>query len=243
MVRVGALTVGLAACGFRHGSAPTDGPAAIDGPSAGLVAWYEMESLSLDAVPDSTGNGHVGECTTCPTVDTGHVGSGYRFSSGERFDVACTGGLAAMPALTAAFWMRIDGEITYYVCPVDKGLGPAGNDTWQFCLDPTRHMEFPTSDDVSLDRMTSTQLFPIAEWHHVAVAWDGSTKQLWYDGSLVTSDTGKTLAWDSRNVTIGADVDDPEAGTSWVPITGELDDLRIYDRALTATEISALAAM
>ena len=73
-------------------------------------------------------------------------------------------------------------------------------------------------------------------WHHVVAMWDGTTQSIYVDGVL---DTSKSL--------VGGVVGDNLAtGTllgnySGNRILGELDDVRIFDRALTAAEITYLA--
>jgi hypothetical protein len=73
-------------------------------------------------------------------------------------------------------------------------------------------------------------------WHHVAYTFDGTTHSLYIDGGTpVTS----TIAAQTAAVTqalLGS------AAASLEPFAGTLDEVRIYKRALSATEISALAA-
>src|ERR1700733_3385959 len=94
----------VAACGFAPGRSPgdnngdgggDDGPIQHDGPlttadggtvftdapiPTDLIAWYQMETLVSDVVVDSTGNGHTGGCTSCPTVVAGQIGNGFPFA-------------------------------------------------------------------------------------------------------------------------------------------------------------------
>ncbi len=83
------------------------------------------------------------------------------------------------------------------------------------------------------------------EWHHIAGVFDNGTSTIYVDGSPEPSVTrGSTLG--SGNVRYGfvgvnseADVfDGDKTGNTYI---GNIDDLRIYHRALSAAEIAGLA--
>src|SRR5262245_12833641 len=125
----GAMTIlGLAACQFQRGSLPAEDASQIDAAidvandapdlATGLVAWYQMDTLSNGLAPDATGNGHTGACASCPVVSPGRIAMAYSFSD-DRIDVIADGGLASMTGLTVTFWMRLETNITDFVCPVN----------------------------------------------------------------------------------------------------------------------------
>lgn len=67
-------------------------------------------------------------------------------------------------------------------------------------------------------------------WHHLAGTFDGDVMRVYLDGALmVTKDTTKTFIDDTTSPLI--------LGTSFV---GTLDDFRLYNRALSENEITAL---
>ena len=77
---------------------------------------------------------------------------------------------------------------------------------------------------------------PDASWHHLAYSWDGSTHRLYLDGGAIGTSTINMKSGEIQTARLGA----------WqVPdemFTGDMDEVRVYDRALSATEIAALAA-
>ncbi|MFC1600781.1 LamG-like jellyroll fold domain-containing protein [Candidatus Sumerlaeota bacterium] len=80
----------------------------------------------------------------------------------------------------------------------------------------------------------------VGEWHHVALTWDGITRRLYIDGSPDSSDTPTgTIYQGSGKLGIGYD---GRAGGEMNPWGGCVDELVILDRALSATEVAALAA-
>ena len=79
---------------------------------------------------------------------------------------------------------------------------------------------------------------------HIAVVYNGTNVLHYVDGNLQTMTSEGTQTGDltpfNKEVLIGANVDGSGNGISanW---KGTIDDLRIYDRALSADEVSALA--
>jgi len=80
---------------------------------------------------------------------------------------------------------------------------------------------------------------PVGEWHHLAFVYSvsQSLKAIYLDGSLYTSTTTSVDALTTSRA--GAAIAYPCDGTYYA---GRIDDLRFYNRALSASEISSLAA-
>jgi hypothetical protein len=70
------------------------------------------------------------------------------------------------------------------------------------------------------------------EWHRVGLTWNGTTRTLFVDGVEVAKGTQSTLAGSTGGLYIGAGSAGRglEAGSFW---SGLIDDVRIYDRAVT----------
>ncbi len=67
-------------------------------------------------------------------------------------------------------------------------------------------------------------------WTHVAVTYDGTTLKFYHNGAFLNSGTGYVRATTGNNFYLGKTVDD-------IPLTGVLDDVAVYTRALSATDI------
>jgi len=74
-------------------------------------------------------------------------------------------------------------------------------------------------------------------WHRIGFVWDGSHRRLYVDGVVASEDTQAALAGSTNGLYIGCGTA-MGAGTFW---SGLIDDVRIYDKALTAEQIAALA--
>jgi len=74
-------------------------------------------------------------------------------------------------------------------------------------------------------------------WHHLAVTVSGSTAKVYEDGVLLTGATGSigNPIANTQGVAVGR-----RSGATDFPWNGQLDDVRIYNRALSASEIDTI---
>ncbi len=88
-------------------------------------------------------------------------------------------------------------------------------------------------------RAVTTATVPPGSWHHVAGTFDGKRITVYIDGSQAATATAKGSISPSAgtNLLVGADPIDPAA-----KFTGAVDEVRVYQRALSAAEIAALYA-
>ncbi len=83
------------------------------------------------------------------------------------------------------------------------------------------------------------------QWRLVTGTYDGSTIRMYVDGQLETS-TPYTAGYDSNTAALQIGhyyypYADGHGGRNDVSLNGAIDDVRIYDRALSATEVGTLA--
>ncbi len=84
--------------------------------------------------------------------------------------------------------------------------------------------------------ITSGSALSVDEWHHIVATYDGTTQKLYIDGLLVDSATTTQEVSVTTNAKIGARNFDDRA----VEFLGKIDELAIYDRALTAAEVTEI---
>jgi hypothetical protein len=116
-----------------------------------------------------------------------------------------------------AYWInvRTDGHVR-----VGGFFGGCTNPAWTF--------------------LDSNVVVPTNTWTHVASTYNGSTLTVWINGARAGSRavTGRTCS-NNRPLAVGAK-NYPGAGILEAFWDGQLDDIRIYRRALSATEIRGL---
>jgi chitodextrinase len=84
--------------------------------------------------------------------------------------------------------------------------------------------------------IASSGNLPLNAWYHAAATYDGTTMRLYYNGVQVGS-TAKSGAI-ATNTGVGVNLGRNPDGAKY--LHGALDDVRLYNRALTAAEINAV---
>ena len=210
------------------------------------IGWWTFDEGSGAVAADGSGNGLDGAISGAAWVSPGANGIGScldfdgqgtnRVSLGN-FDVVGSG-------LTIACWYKADNLDTPGSDPrvFSKAIGGASQDHW-FMVSSTRvgadklwRFRLKTDGDTSeLKADTATGQIDLDVWTHVAAVWDGATMRLYKNGVEVGSlDKGGTLSTNPEaKVSIG---NQPE-GTGDRPWDGLVDDVRLYNRGLSADEI------
>lgn len=75
------------------------------------------------------------------------------------------------------------------------------------------------------------------QWNHVVGTYDGTDLRIYLDGAFdsLLNSSGLTMTDNGQPVGLGFNGND-----QFLPMDGDMDDLRIYDRALSAAEILTL---
>ncbi len=138
-------------------------------------------------------------------------------------------------ALTIAGWVK--GDVWGTGSDVDiiarKGDGDPNN--YQFAIKNGLATMF--LDDSDSAGLSGNTVLSSGHWYHVAATWNGSEVRIYVDGVLDKDPPdlrGGTIGTDTRPLYIGG------RGTSDV-LDGIVDDVRIYNGALSAAEVAALA--
>jgi hypothetical protein len=86
------------------------------------------------------------------------------------------------------------------------------------------------------DEFNVTSFWTTGVWHHIVLTYDGTTARLYVDGTEVTN-SAKSWNLTRSTVVVGRNVN---GNSYW---NGQVDDVRIYDIALSAAQVTALAAV
>ncbi len=208
-------------------------------PTAGLIAEWLFSESSGPTTPDTSGFNRDGTLDNASRT-TGYLGGGMAFN-GSNSRVAVPTFELDGPALTLSAWIRWEGAST-----VDSRIfSKASNTTASNHIvalgthtDGRLRARLKTGGSTT-ELFTPNQVISVQTWHHVALRYDGSVLQILVDGDVVafTSQTGIIDTAPSIPVAIG----NQPSGAGDRPFNGILDQIRIYDRALSAAEINALA--
>ncbi len=230
----------LAGNPIEPGSTASFGLGAGD-PDPSLVAHWPLDAGSGSVAVDASGNGHTGylmngagwasPAASLDGVDD-HIDAG-------TFDVSGS-------ALTLAAWINADGfsHCSSRDCRIlSKATGTAEGDHY-FMLSTiasgaeTRLRFRLKTGGVTTTLIASSGDLAAGQWLLAAAVYDGSEMELFLNGQSVgsTAKSGLLSQDGTVPVWIGGNPTDPNAK----PWDGQIDDVRIYDRALTGAEIRAL---
>jgi len=206
--------------------------------NGGLAAYYSLE----DNVADGSGNGHDGTAVGAPAYVEGPAGSGQALhfdGTGSQYVTIGTWNPSRTTGrLTVVLWAQWDGLNEQY-----QGL-IAKRDSWA-ANDMMWHLEAAqTTGVVRVGREGLTQVqseaLTVGEWEPWAFTFDGSRVTIYRSGRQVASGPFSFGTDLDASMQLGVGSVTPE-GTSSNPYNGALDEIRLYDRALSAFEIRYLA--
>lgn len=234
------LLVGLAACGrvaFDPASdalvdvLPADTDALLDAPADPLVVHWTFDDDPADGVADSSGLAHTAMCgTTCPTLTTGVTGGAYQFNGTS--DAIVLPGTAAFDAtgFAISLWLRADLPASTEQCFARKVYDTTGTSSWDLCALPNGvlRMCYSTANGTSCNSTPTNRYIPTF-WHHVVMTSDGAFVRMYIEAGRWLEVPAGPLLYDTGQIRIGAS------------FAGSLDEIRIYNRALTPAEITDLA--
>ena len=199
----------------------------------GLVAWYELNG---DAV-DSSGNGFDGTNNgAIATTDRFDNTNGAMSFDGSNDYIDCGNDSALNPAdaITISVWVKlnskdIDQEI------IRKSRDSSG-EVYEIFIKDNNEIFFGIRDSSGTENyvLPSTTL-TTGVWHHIVGTYDKQYLRLYLNGDEIGSESSTlTLDSSSKNLSIGYN----DAGTKY--FNGDIDDVRLYNRALSTDEISTL---
>ncbi len=221
---------------------PTSGPTATPTPTpggTGLVVWYKFDETSGTTAYDSSGNGRNATLVNGPTWVAGRSGNAVNLDGSNDYVSLPAGMVSGLSDFTIATWVRLDTTGSWRRV-FDFGTGTTVN----MFLTPqssagTVRFAITTGGASAEQRINGTAALPTGSWVHVAVTKAGNVGTLYVNGTAVGTNSNMTLSPSSLGNTtqnwLGRSQYSADAY-----LDGQLDDFRIYNRALSAAEISSL---
>jgi hypothetical protein len=228
--------------GVPHGS-NAGGGATNALPVEGLIAHFPFNGNA----DDESSHGHDGSVNGAAlTADRfGNADSAYDFNGSSAY-INCGNIINGFSNFTVMAWINIDRFTdTRYMGPwsqmkssYNTGNGNylfyTGSDTGVGCFG----MSMRWDDGVGIDTRTSYAV-PMNAWHLISQTYDGNSVRQYDNGTLINETvTGEHILSSEWDFLIGKTFAYPGYLTTDY-FDGQIDDLRVYDRALTEEEILA----
>ncbi|NUT04224.1 MAG: hypothetical protein HOV76_12150, partial [Hamadaea sp.] len=203
-----------------------------------FVAWYKFDETSGTSATDATGNGKTATLSGGTAWVAGRSGNAVDLNGSTGHVTLPSGILAGAAAATIATWVRID-TLTSWSRVFDFGSSTSVN----MFLTPrsssgTARFAITTSGSGGEQRINAPAALPAGAWTHVAVTLNGAVGILYLNGAEVARSTGLTLTPASLGSTTANRIGRSQYADPY--LDGAVDGLRLYSRALSASEIAAL---
>ena len=229
---------------------PMGFPASASDLSNGLVGHWKLDESSGPTAVDSSPSGNNGTYTNTPTPTTGRLSNALDFSgelgSDPTHDLVNIGDPAdgsldfGSGSFSYGLWVYVTATAGTYDFPWSKGGGCASCEGYD--------MEFGSGswttyvcdgDECSITPFSASPF--LNSWTHFMVVFDraAGNHYTYVNGALVNTDPISGTFGSVSNTT-SASIGASSSGNN--PFLGQIDDMRIYNRALTAAEVAALAA-
>ncbi|MEA3248076.1 MAG: LamG domain-containing protein, partial [Nanoarchaeota archaeon] len=201
-------------------------------PMAGLVGWWKFDGNALDSSGDNNGVVHGA------TLTTGKINQAYNFDGNNDYiDLGTFDIIGGEMTITA--WFKADDFDVGDARIISKATSTNEQSHDWMLSTWSGKLRFRVKTDGTTSTMAaSSGDLQEGVWIYAVAVYDGSNMILYKNGQQVgsTSKTGIISERDWVSVWVG---NNPPSSTSR-PFDGIIDEVRIYNRALTQEEVTAI---
>lgn len=205
-----------------------------------LVLRLPFDEGSGTTALDVSGLKNNGTLVNAPSRVAGRIGSGALAFDGTSRHVRVNGSTSlnkARQAITVAAWVLRTADQTGWRAIVSRQEGTGAGDHFLLGFNNNNFRWLVKTGTVSAQLGGAA---PLNRWVHLAGTYDGSAVKLYVDGvqQFSTPLTG-TIAGSTNPIIIAGNINAAGAAPGQI-FLGRIDEPRIYDRALSASEIAVL---
>ncbi len=200
---------------------------------------YVSFNESTGAFAEDTWGGYHGTLAAAAARDTGYTAGAVKLNGTATSYVTLGEGLlTSLNDFTAAAWVKMDA-LSNWMRVFDFGTGTSN---YMFLTVQANVSGGLSTIRYGIKNTTAEQsvgygyAFPLNTWTHLAVTQSGSTVSLYINGELVTSNSAITL----KPSDLGNTNQNYIGKSQWNDplLKGSVDEFKIYNRALSAFEIT-----
>ncbi len=213
-----------------------------DDPDTGLVGYWPFNGPDITGTTayDRSGSANNGTLTNSPTKAIGKVGQALSFNGTNQY-ARVTNASALNPTtyVSASMWVKVTSPPGQFKYLLSKGAASANPPMYGFFNNVSGDLQFIVTKNLAgtyySPAKTASAIYDNT-WHYITGVYDGSYVRLYVDGIEVGSGTAMTgsIGTHANDLFIGS----YDATTGYFP--GIFDEPRIYNRALSASEIWGL---
>ncbi len=222
-------------------------------PTGSLVLYYPLDENydgdTLTASDDSPAGDTTDAAVNGPNTGvSGQVGTAYEFdgaqtdylASEQRYDTQ-----GALPTVSACAWFNTDESTgtfdNWALLDFDR------SEYFNLFVYGNGSVGFATTDQSgTIHDMATPGTYNDGSWHHACAVYDGTEKKIYVNGTLVKSANpygGNALGTGTTRYGVvgdGSEMGSFDGSRNGFGFTGRIDEVRLYNRSLSASEVSDL---
>ncbi|MDD4712945.1 MAG: right-handed parallel beta-helix repeat-containing protein [Bacteroidales bacterium] len=246
-----ALSVGTHTISFRvqdnvgDWSTATTETLVINGNQASIIADWGFNENEGAVAYDNSINANTGTLTNSPTRVSGKLGNALNFTDNYINIPSSTSLNTITSGITLCAWIKASAN-TARSTVIERWLYGTGVNQRSFNLyvDATGTIAFGLSNNGTASKWLSTTDTIIRDvWTYITATFDGTTMKIYLNGALNTSVAAgfSTIFVPTGDIHIG---NWQTTATTWeLPFKGAIDEVKIYDNALSISEIKTLYSL
>ncbi len=208
--------------------------------SSGLISHFKLDEVSGTTVTDSAGSTNGTVVGGNPTWMAGKIGSGSLNLNGtnQYVDVPNFNAINGLNTVSISFWVKPSAVSKPFITKWGTGrlfeIGSNGTS-----LSVIWRIGGTGGGGTSLSQTTSNNTLTTGVWNHVVVVYNSPSSIVYVNGNQVGSVNG---AGGSLNSSVN---DSLRIGWNNIPsfYSGDIDDVRIYNRSVTSQEVYDLYSL
>ncbi|MEA1864589.1 MAG: LamG-like jellyroll fold domain-containing protein [Euryarchaeota archaeon] len=216
-------------------------PASVQAEEAddGLVAEWHFDEGSGSVLADSSGNGNDGVIHSATWVE-GKYGTALSFDGVDDKVKLPYSVINGLTDVTSEFWIKTTDDCAGILTGANSVRDNEYLIYWNYATETHPHIKQHIKDEIHI---IPINIITDDNWHHITVVREISKVSVYVDGTfkgLWTNAPTGILAIDPSGLWIGGEQD--SVGGGWdanQQFNGVIDEVRIYNRALTADEIKS----
>ena len=202
------------------------------------VAHWTLDSIENNQYLDISGEGHNADPNGVPEIISGAIDNGAVISQPSGWASAGTWNPSEYSGqLTIAMWVKTNGDFGDWRGLMSK-RSAWGSDTMMWRLEQDNgsgNVVFGGSGG----SIVSAQALPVDQWEHIAVTYNGSVATIYRNGVSSVSGSLSLQNGTDAPIMIGAGQKDADGIVGYI-YQGGLDDIQIYNHALSYTDVADL---
>lgn len=214
--------------------------------TSNLIAYYPFDTNANDAA----GNYHLNQIGA-PSFQPGRFNNGAYFPNPSNgagyehswFESTAIGSAVTGPPCTFACWFNFSAAVSGSYQPVIFALGSnISNPSLTVNINPSPSWMIVTVNTGTVSYPVNNYALSPNTWYHLAITYNNSNIVTYVNGSSINSTAlAGNFAVSGANSRLRIGAMGNTAGNS-TGFNGTIDDFRVYNRALSAAEVSTLCA-